>query len=124
MLDLEKSSVISSPNNYYSIGQKLSIQSPSSLSLPAVAHLQTFNDVSSLALASGVSVPPGSGVSPALGSALSSGAGYSSGLGQFFNTDKKSAKRTAGRLIKLHSDIYALAGRLDLAISKYLFLEF
>ena len=126
MLDLEKSSVISSPNNYYSIGQKLPIHSPSSLSLPAVAHLQTFNDVSPLAMASKVSVPPGSGVSPALGSASSSGPGYSSGLGlgQFFNTDKKSAKRTAGRLIKLHSDIYALAGRLDLAISKYLFLEF
>ncbi len=39
------------------------------------------------------------------------------GFTQFFN-DKKSAKKNTGRILKLQSDIFALIGRLDLAIKK------
>lgn len=92
MLDLEKSSVIPSPV-YHSQGTGLKVTSPSSLSLPAAAHMQKDEVFAS---------PAPSGI----------------GFGQFFNNDKKSAKRTAGRIMKLHADIYSLMGRLDLAITR------
>lgn len=94
MLDLEKSSIIPSPT-YQSQGVGQKMTSPSSLSLPAAAHMLKDGEIYS-------SSPTATGI----------------GFGQFFNSDKKSAKRTAGRVMKLHGDIYALMGRLDVAMSK------
>ena len=44
------------------------------------------------------------------------------GFTQFFSNDKRSAKKNAGRILKLQGDIFALIGRLDLGIKKYFIL--